>query len=174
MGGGGCRQVKISETRFDVKVYYQRPGPEEVHMRIRVVVFALLLAAPMAAEAAPAAPPGICLRQDMVQGWNVLNDDTLIVTDRAGKKFRLLLTGSCHDLQFLTALRFRSFSGNGLPCLTRNDAVAAALPGDHGPPHRCLITEVQEYTAAMENADEMAEGTLHHHPDTHGEIGAIP
>jgi len=37
-----------------------------------------------------------------------------------------------------------------------------------------LITDVQEYTAAMENADEMAEGTLHHHPDTHGEIGAIP
>jgi hypothetical protein len=37
-----------------------------------------------------------------------------------------------------------------------------------------VIAEIREYTAAMENADEMAEGTQFHHPDTHGEIGAIP
>ncbi len=143
-------------------------------MRIPAAVFALLLAATAAAVAAPARTPGVCLRQDRVQGWNVLNDSTLIVTDRVGKKFRVSLTGACHDLQFLTALRFKSFSGSGLACLIRNDTVDAALPGDHGPPQRCRITEVQDYTAAMENADEMAEGTMHHHPDTHGEIGAIP
>jgi hypothetical protein len=142
-------------------------------MRTPIVAFVLLLAAPGAAEAAPAGTSGVCLRQDMVQGWNVLNDSTLIVTDRVGKKFRVSLAGACHDLQFLTALRFKSFGGSGLSCLARNDTVDAALPGDHGP-QRCRITEVQDYTAAMENADEMAEGTLHHHPDTHGEIGAIP
>ena len=143
-------------------------------MRIPAAVFGLLLAATGAVVAASARTPGVCLRQDMVQGWNVLNDSTLIVTDRVGKKFRVSLTGACHDLQFLTALRFKSFSGSGLACLIRNDTVDAALPGDHGPPQRCRITEVQDYTAAMENADEMAEGTMHHHPDTHGEIGAIP
>jgi len=143
-------------------------------MRIYSFALAVVLAVPVAVQAATAAPTGVCLRQDMVQGWNVLNDSTLIVTDRVGKKFRLSLAGACHDLQFLTGLRFRSLSGSGLSCLTRDDAVDAALPGDRGPPQRCLITEVQEYTAAMENADEMAEGTLHHHPDTHGEIGAIP
>ncbi|MES2294707.1 MAG: DUF6491 family protein [Pseudomonadota bacterium] len=143
-------------------------------MRIDVVAFILILGTALGGQAAPAAPSGICLRQDMVQGWSVLNDSTLIVTDRVGKKFRLSLAGACHDLQFLTALRFRTFSGSGLSCLTRHDAVDAALPGVSGPPQRCLITDVQEYTAAMENADEMAEGTLHHHPDTHGEIGAIP
>jgi hypothetical protein len=143
-------------------------------MRIDVVALILILGASAAVQAAPATSAGLCLHQDMVQGWNVLNDSTLIVTDRVGKKFRLSLTGSCHDLQFLTALRFRSFSGNGLSCLMRNDTVDATLPGDHGPPQRCRISEVQEYTAAMENADQMAEGTLHHHPDTHGEIGAIP
>jgi hypothetical protein len=148
--------------------------PDEVRMRIDVVALILILGAPSAAQAAPATPAGVCLRQDRVQGWNVLNDSTLIVTDRAGKKFRLSLTGACHDLQFLTSLNFQSFGASGLSCLARNDTVAASLPGDHGPPQRCLITEIQEYTAAMENADEMAEGSLHHHPDTHGEIGAIP
>ena len=143
-------------------------------MRIPAVAFVFLFAATGAAEAAPAGTQGVCLRRDMVQGWNVLNDSTLIVTDRVGKKFRVSLTGACHDLQFLTALRFRSFSGSGISCITRNDTVDAMLPGDHGPPQRCRITEVQDYTAAMENADEMAEGTLHHHPDTHGEIGVIP
>jgi hypothetical protein len=143
-------------------------------MRIPAAVFGLLLAATGAVVAASARTPGVCLRQDMVQGWNVLNDSTLIVTDRVGKKFRVSLTGACHDLQFLTTLRFKSFSGSGLACLARNGTVDAALPGDHGPSQRCRITEVQDYTAAMENADEMAEGTMHHHPDTHGEIGAIP
>jgi hypothetical protein len=58
--------------------------------------------------------------------------------------------------------------------LTRNDSVLAPPPVGSAPVQRCLITEIREYTAAMENADEMAEGTLHHHPDTNGEIGAIP
>jgi len=88
-------------------------------MRIDVVAFILILGTALGSQAAPAAPSGICLRQDMVQGWSVLNDSTLIVTDRVGKKFRLSLAGACHDLQFLTALRFRSFSGSGLSCLTR-------------------------------------------------------
>ena len=66
----------------------------EVRMRIDLVALILILGAPAAAQAAPATPAGLCLRQDMVQGWNVLNDSTLIVTDRVGKKFRLSLTGS--------------------------------------------------------------------------------
>jgi hypothetical protein len=143
-------------------------------MRICAMVLALTFVAPLAAGAASTERAGICLRQDMIEGWNVLDDSTLIVTDRAGKKFRVSLTGACHDLQFLTRLRFKPFSGSGIACLTRNDAVEAVLPGFGGPSQRCLITEVREYTAAMENADQMAEGSLHHHPDTHSEIGAIP
>jgi len=143
-------------------------------MRIYTTALALIFITPLAARAAPAERMGVCLRQDMIEGWNALNDNTLIVSDRMGKKFRLSLTGACHDLQFLTRLQFKPFSGSGITCLTRNDAVVAALPGFGGPSQRCLITEVREYTAAMENADQMAEGSLHHHPDTHGEIGAIP
>ena len=43
-------------------------------MRIDVIAFILILGAPLAGQAAPAPRSGICLRQDMVQGWSVLND----------------------------------------------------------------------------------------------------
>ena len=140
---------------------------------MRTVWLAVVLGV-MAPMAASAAPGDVCLRQDRIEGWNVLNDHTLIVTDKLNKKFRLSLTGACSSLQFLTQLSFKPFSGSGLSCLTRNDAVEASLPGYGPSPERCLITDVEEYTAAMEHADQMAEGTMHHHPDTHGDIGAIP
>jgi hypothetical protein len=96
----------------------------------------------------------------------------LIVIDKAGKKFRLSLSGACRGLQLRTTLMFLPANPGG--CLALNDAVIASLPGYPESPERCLIAEIDEYTAAMENADQMAEGTLYHHPDTHGEIGAIP
>jgi hypothetical protein len=104
----------------------------------------------------------------------VLDDNTLIVTDRLDKKFRLSLAGACHDLQFQTALVFKAFGGTRPSCLIRNAWVLAPPSVGSAPVQRCPITEIREYTAAMENADEMAEGTLHHHPDTNGEIGVIP
>lgn len=136
--------------------------------------FAVILVAPLAVEAASAIGQAPCLRQDMVKDWKVLDDNTLIVIDRLDKKFRLSLAGACHDLQFQTALGFKAFGGRNLSCLARNDWVLAPPPVGSAPVRRCLITEIREYTAAMENVDEMAEGTLHHHPDTNGEIGAIP
>ena len=42
----------------------------------------------------PRPPPTACLRQDMVNGWTVVSDRTLIVTDRVGKKFRMSFTGA--------------------------------------------------------------------------------
>jgi len=141
---------------------------------IAAASFAVVLVAPLAAKAAPAAVQAPCLRPNMVKDWKVLDDNTLIVTDRLDKKFRLSLSGACHDLQFQTALAFKAISGSNQSCLARNDSVLAPPPVGRAPVQRCLITEIREYTAAMENADEMAEGTLHHHPDTSGEIGAIP
>jgi len=139
-------------------------------MRSFAVGFVALLVMPSAAVAAPAK---ICVRQDTIKDWKVLGDEVLIVTDRTGNKFRLVLAGSCRDLQFQTVLAF-SPSRGASSCLAPKDRVAASFPGDHGPPPRCVIAEIREYTAAMENADETAEGTQFHHPDTHGEIGAIP
>jgi len=123
------------------------------------------------AQAQPAAPRGICIQQDRIDDWAVLSDTRLIVVDKTRKKFRLSLSGACSGLSLRTTLAFRARDTNG--CLARNDGVVASVPGYAEGPERCLITGIDEYTAAMENADQMAEGTLYHHPDTHGEIGAI-
>jgi len=122
-------------------------------------------------QAQPAAPRAICIQQERIGDWAVLSDTKLIVVDKTGKKFRLTLSGACSSLSLRTTLAFRTAGTEG--CLARNDAVVASLPGYAESPERCLITDIDEYTAAMENADQMAEGTLYHHPDTHGEIGAI-
>jgi hypothetical protein len=81
------------------------------------------------------------------------------------------LAGVCSALSLRTTLAFRAAGADG--CLARNDSVVASLPGYPESGERCLITDIDEYTAAMENADQMAEGTLYHHPDTHADIGAI-
>ena len=141
-------------------------------MRIHFIVLALSLCATTAALAAPAAPGEICLQQDRIGDWAVLNDTRLIVVDKTGKKFRLSLSGACRGLQVRTTLQFRP-NGSNL-CLAPGDGVVASLPGYPESSERCLIAGIDEYTAAMENADQIAEGTLYHHPDTHGEIGAIP
>ncbi|MEO8897055.1 MAG: DUF6491 family protein [Rhizomicrobium sp.] len=138
-------------------------------MRAHMIALGLILASSQAAISAPA---GICVSQDGIKDWAVLNDTRLIVVDRTDKKFRLSLSGACRGLQVRTTLVFRPVSQND--CLARNDAVVASLPGYPESTERCLIAEIDEYTAAMENADQIAEGTLYHHPDTHGDIGAIP
>lgn len=122
-------------------------------------------------QAQPAAPRAICIQQDRIGDWAVLGEFKLIVVDKAGAKFRLALSGACSSLPLRTALAFRSTATDG--CLARGDGVVASLPGYAESPERCLITDIEEYTAAMENADQMAEGTLYHHPDTHADIGAI-
>ena len=108
-----------------------------------------------AAEAQPAAPPAACLRQDMVDGWNVVNDRTLIVTDRVGKKFTLSLAPGCRNLKFNQRLAFTAFSGTGLSCLGRNDYVQVP-PGGGDPGQRCLIADVQAYSGPAKPADSAA------------------
>lgn len=141
------------------------------HLKAASLAMVFFALCPAQARSPSGAPRGICIRQDRIDDWAVLNDTKLIVIDKEGKKFRLSLTGACSALSLRTALAFRAANADG--CLARNDGVVASLPGYPESPERCLITDIDEYTAAMENADQMAEGTLHHHPDTHGDIGAI-
>lgn len=122
-------------------------------------------------QARAGVPRGVCIRQDRIEDWAVLNDTKLIVVDKERKKFRLSLTGACSALSLRTTLAFRAADSDG--CLSRNDGVMASLPGYPESSERCVITDIDEYTAAMENADQIAEGTLYHHPDTRSEIGAI-
>ncbi len=112
-------------------------------MRLFAAGLALFLLVPGAVTAAPAG--AACLRRDMVHGWTVVDDRTLIVTDRVNKKFKLSFTAPCYDLKFQIRLAFRSPGGNGLTCLGHSDYVLVP-PGGGMPAQRCFIADVQAYT----------------------------
>jgi hypothetical protein len=96
----------------------------------------------LTATVATAQPAAQCLRQDMVNGWKVVNDQTLIVTDRVGKQYTVSLAKGCHDLSWPSAMGFTSASGAGLSCIGRNDFLT--VPGDQvNVSQRCLIDNVQ-------------------------------
>ena len=118
-------------------------------MRVSATGLILLLITSTAATAAPDATS--CLRQDMVHGWTVVNDRTLIVTDRVGKKFQVSFAPPCYDLKFQTRLAFRTLAGAGLTCLGHNDYVLVP-PGGGKPAQRCMIKDVQAYTPAPKPA----------------------
>jgi Family of unknown function (DUF6491) len=105
----------------------------------------LFLAMPGAVIAAPVGT--VCLRQDMVHGWTVVDDRTLIVTDRVNKKFKISFAAPCYDLKFQTRLAFRSPGGTGLTCLGHNDYVLVP-PGGGMSAQRCFIADIQAYTPA--------------------------
>jgi hypothetical protein len=108
-------------------------------------VLAISLSPPALAQ--PAQPGKVCLRQDMVNGWDVVNDKTLIVTDRVGKKFTVSLMPGCFDLKFNLRLAFQAFGRTGLSCLGHNDYVLVP-PSAGQPRQRCFISDVQAYNGA--------------------------
>jgi hypothetical protein len=100
-----------------------------------------------ASLAAAPKPAPVCLRQDMVWGWKVVDDKTLIVTDKVRKSYTVSLKPGCFDLKWPMHLGFKSYSGFGISCLTRNDYVI--VPPQAGmPPQRCFIADIQPYTGA--------------------------
>jgi hypothetical protein len=110
----------------------------------------LLIGVPIAADAqpetvSPAKLGAACLRQDMVWGWKVVDDRTLIVTDKVQKTYKVSLKPGCYDLKWPLHLGFKSFNGFGLSCLTHNDYVI--VPPQAGmPAQRCFISNVTAYT----------------------------
>jgi len=113
-------------------------------MKIAFAITGLAVLVCVPALAQPAAPPKVCLRQDMVYGWDVVNDKLLVVTDRVGKKFSVSLMPGCLDLKFNERLAFKAFGGTGLSCLGHNDYVLVP-PGGGLPGQRCFIADIQAY-----------------------------
>ena len=62
-------------------------------MKYSIPALAVLLLAGSAAFMSPAAaqPAQACLRQNMVNGWKVVDDQNLIVIDRVGRQFSVAL-----------------------------------------------------------------------------------
>lgn len=105
---------------------------------------ALILAGAGLASPAAAQPQGQCLRQNMVNGWKVVNDQTLIVDDRVGRKFTVSLAKGCHDLDWPMHLGFSADTTTSLSCVGRHGFVYVPANGGRLS-QRCLIEDVQPY-----------------------------
>lgn len=106
---------------------------------------AALLMAGAALTASPAAAQPrqqMCLQQNMVNGWKVINDQTLIVTDRVNRQYQINLMRGCRDLKWPMRLGFQSGTGFGIGCIQRHDFVYVP-PGGGQIAQRCLIESVQ-------------------------------
>lgn len=111
-------------------------------MKTAAAFFLALIPIAAGAQTKPVAQ--VCLRQNMVLGWNVVDDKTLIVTDRLRKAYKVSLMPGCFNLKFQMRLSLRSYSGMGLSCLARNDYVL--VPPNAGMPgQRCLISDIALY-----------------------------
>ena len=109
---------------------------------------ALLLTGAALAAPAAAQPQQQCLRQNMVNGWKVVNDQTLIVTDRVGHQFTVSLAKGCRDLKWPMRLGFSAGTGFGLSCVGRHDFLY--VPSNGGDvSQRCLIDDVQPYPGGI-------------------------
>jgi len=116
-------------------------------MKIVPLCAVLILSASQPVMAQPSQSQKVCLQQNLIYGWDVVDDKNLIVTDRARKKFAVTLMPGCYDLKFSLRLGFKAFSGSDLSCLGHNDYVLVP-PNAGRPRQRCLISDVQAYNAA--------------------------
>ena len=104
-----------------------------------------LLASPAAAQAPQQLPNGQCLQQNRVDGWKVIDDQTLIVTDRSFRKYKVSLAKGCHDLKWPLRLGFSAGTGFGISCVQRNSFLLVP-PGGGNIAQRCLVEDVQPYS----------------------------
>jgi hypothetical protein len=101
------------------------------------------------AAAQPSAPPqlpnGQCLQQNRVDGWKVIDDQTLIVTDRSFRKYKVSLAKGCRDLKWPMRLGFSAGTGFGISCVQRNSFLLVP-PNGADIAQRCLVEDVQPYS----------------------------
>src|SRR5690242_11132938 len=97
------------------------------------IIFALLGAALIAglmsrsAVVAQSSDRAACLQNNRIWGCNVVNERTLIVTDRNNRPFLVRLSGGCVGLTNAT-LRLRFNTWTNLGCLGRGDRVSFRAP----------------------------------------------
>ncbi len=104
---------------------------------------AALISSPAAAQ--PQQPRQACLAKNMVDGWKVVNDQTLIVNDRVGRQYTVTLARGCHDLKWPSRLGWSSSTGFAIGCIQHNDFLYVP-PNGGDIAQRCLIEDVQPYS----------------------------
>jgi hypothetical protein len=100
-------------------------------------------------------PQGQCLQQNRVDGWKVIDDQTLIVNDRSMRKFKVTLAKGCHDLKWPLRMGFSAGTGFGISCVQRNSFLIVP-PNGPDIAQRCLVEDVQPYSDAAKRADASA------------------
>ena len=100
------------------------------------VLTAALLSPDMAFAQPPPPPPAekACLRPAQIWDYHpVPGNRAIIITDLARKRFRLTFMGTCRELQYHIALRFKTFGVGGLSCVGRGDQVQLNDPVNPNP-----------------------------------------
>jgi hypothetical protein len=121
-----------------------------------VVIAALLFAAApaMAQTPAPAPTEPPCLRQGYIYDFqNVAGNRSLVVIDRARKRYRLNFMGVCSNLQYHLGLGFKSRGVGSLSCVAKGDQVVMR---DAVGPNWCVIKDIQYQTPALDQSDAAA------------------
>lgn len=108
--------------------------------------------------AAPAEPP--CLRQGYIYDFqNVPGNRSLVVIDRARKRFRLNFMGVCTNLQYHLGLGFKTHGVGSLSCVAKGDQVVMR---DAVGPNWCVIKDIQYQTPALDQSDAAAAAAKQH------------
>jgi hypothetical protein len=105
-------------------------------MRVRKPLFVLVLALSafpaLAVEEQPAPPAqsragDVCLQNNRLWSWNVVNSRTLAVTDRTNRKYTVRLAGGCVGLtNLIPDIEIRGVGS--LSCVRRGDFVRFVEP----------------------------------------------
>jgi hypothetical protein len=113
----------------------------------------------LAQQARPAQAPGnsaarTCLQIDRVETWNIVNERTMVVTDKASRKYRVTLNGNCAYSKFYDQVIFRPLDPTLLGCVGKGDHVY--LNNRMGDVQRCYVTSISLYTDAQLQIDKQA------------------
>jgi hypothetical protein len=126
-----------------------------------LVLFAAAAAAQPAMQTQADAP---CLRMNQIYSFAPIksNDQAMVVTDRANRRYKLTFNGTCSGLDYNIGVAIHSHGIGGLSCVSRGDDVISKDPGVAN--NRCPVAKVEFYTAPMEKADmdAAAAGAIHH------------
>jgi Family of unknown function (DUF6491) len=130
----------------------------EDSMTRSLLIAALLFAAAPAFAQTPALSPTqtdpVCLRQGLIYDFKpVPGNRSLVVIDRARKRYRLNFMGVCSNLQYHLGLGFKTHGVGTLSCVSKGDQVVMR---DVVGPNWCVIKDIQAQTPELDKTDAAA------------------
>lgn len=120
-------------------------------MRVRGTLITILILKLVFGTIPAAAQDRVCLRAQQIDNWEIVDDKTLIVTDRLDRQYRLGLIGNCIGLQQTRfSLGFETFSE--LICIRPGDSIQyndLTFGAE-----RCTISSIESYTSEDQETGE--------------------